>query len=189
MHHCRNGSCLCAGLHLESVASRLREVFVIVFTPLFPGHFSNTVPSSGLPSTEKTLWNWSESRSRLLMWLRVWSTWDTKKAWDTWIQSAWGTGISSLSSTATCVIRENRGVDASWVHCQEGQTVDTGYGKEDSNSLWEKNKSALLRMVFYPGDKPQLDKAFVIWLNFDVVSTLMSTLIWVDSDVQKSLPT
>lgn len=141
MHHCRNGSCLCTGLPLESVASRLREVVVILFKPLFRVHFSSTVSSSGLPSIEEPLGNWSDSSSKPLMWLRAWSMRYATKAWDTWIWSAWRRGISSLSSTVTCVLRENTEAHASWLHCQEGHTVETGYGKEDSDSLWEKNKS------------------------------------------------
>lgn len=45
------------------VASRLREVVVIPFTPLFRGHFSSTVSSSGFPRAEEPLGSWSVSSS------------------------------------------------------------------------------------------------------------------------------
>lgn len=53
-----------------------------------------------------------------------------------------GEGESHLSPPLPHVwLGRTEKADASWVHCQEGPRVDTGYGKEDSDSLWKKNNS------------------------------------------------
>lgn len=67
------------------------------------------------------------------------------------------------NSAATCVIRGNREADASWVHCQEGQTVDTGYGKEDYNSLCEKNKSTAPEDSLALEESPRKGRGSLSW--------------------------
>lgn len=142
----------------------------------------------GFP-VQKNHWE-AEVSLGVLMWLRAWSRWNATKAWD-----AWRRGISSLPSTATRVVREDREADASWAHCQEGPTVDTDYGKEDSVSLWEINKSTPHEDGLALEESPRKMKGSLSWQTSAGQGLCHLIELWCclsfggDSDVQKSLPT
>lgn len=155
------------------------------------GHFSSTVSGSGLPSAEKALGNWSESGSKPRMrcggpevhkchkrYLDPDEPGEGESHCRPQLPHVW---LGRTQGLPGCPAKE----DKRWTQAMARWIL----------TLWEKNKSTppedglaleeWPRKALCPGDKPQLDKAFATWLNFDVISALSN---WVDSNVQKSLP-
>lgn len=198
MHHCRNGSCLCTGLHLESVAADWGKWL------LFSLHHSSKAISlvlclvQGFP-VQKNHWETEASLA-----VNPWCGWGPEVREMQQKPGMPGSGQSG-EWESHCYPR----LPHVWLGRIQSQMLPACTAKKDKQWTWavakriltlrdRKIKVLLLRMVLhwkshperlealYPGDKPQLDKAFVTWLNCDVISALSNC---VGSDVQKSLPT